>query len=66
VVARFYLGVLVLQSGRAEDADALFEAVARTARGDAAGARAVLDAGLVAAPGDTRLRELAAALGAPR
>lgn len=117
-VARFYLGVLVLQSGRAEEADALFAEVARTARGaaaarannnrglialargdteagvaffraaraarpdlpesylfearalaeggDAAGARAVLDAGLVAAPGDTRLRELAAALGAPR
>ncbi|MFN0149378.1 MAG: fused MFS/spermidine synthase [bacterium] len=117
-VARFYLGVLVLQSGRGEEADALFEEVARRAhgapaarannnrgliamsrgdaeagiaffrasralrpdlpesylfearalaeRGDAGAALALIDAGLAAAPGDARLREFAATLGASR
>jgi predicted Zn-dependent protease len=47
-VARFYLGVIALQSGRAEEADSLFAFVARTTRG-APAARANNNRGLIAA-----------------
>jgi spermidine synthase len=47
-VARFYLGVIALQSGRAEEADSLFAFVARTTRG-APAARASNNRGLIAA-----------------
>jgi len=46
-VARFYLGVLVLQSGRPDEADALFAEVARSGRG-APAARANNNRGLIA------------------